>query len=161
MPKIQIETLINSRIETCFDLSRSIDLHKLSMSHTNEKAVAGRTSGLINLGEQVTWQATHFGIKQKLTSEITLYNRPFHFRDEQVSGVFRSIIHDHYFEQRGKEVLMKDIFDFEAPLAVIGRVANKFFLCRYMIELLTIRNSIIKECAETEKWKSVFSETIF
>ncbi len=160
MPKIQIETIINSKIEICFDLSRSIDLHKLSMSHTNEKAVAGRTSGLINLGEEVTWEATHFGIKQKLTSKITLYDRPFHFRDEQVSGVFKSIIHDHYFEQRGKEALMKDIFDFESPLGAIGRIANKVFLSGYMTDLLTTRNGIIKECAETEKWKSVLSDIL-
>jgi len=157
MPKIQIETLIKSKIEICFDLSRSIDLHKVSMSHTNEKAVAGRTSGLINLGEIVTWQARHLGFTQNLTSKITAYDRPFHFRDEQVKGVFKSIIHDHYFEQCGEDVLMKDNFDFESPLGLIGRIANTIFLEGYMIRLLMDRNRIIKEFAESEKWKTVLS----
>jgi len=155
MPQIQLETLIKAKIETCFDLSRSIDLHKVSMAHSNEKAVDGRTSGLINLGETVTWEATHFGVKQKLTSKITAFNRPYHFSDEQVSGAFKSFSHDHYFEERGDHVLMKDIFNIESPLGVLGTIANKIVVTSYMTKLLRERNSIIKEYAESEKWKSV------
>lgn len=80
MPVIELETFINADIETCFDLSRSIDLHSLSTAQTKEKAIKGRTSGLIGAGETVTWQATHFGVHQQLTSKITAYARPFHFR---------------------------------------------------------------------------------
>jgi hypothetical protein len=86
MPEIQLTTTIQSTIEVCFDLARSIDLHQISTAHTNEKAVAGATKGLINLNELVTWQAVHFGIKQKLTSKITAFNKPFYFRDEQVKA---------------------------------------------------------------------------
>ena len=95
MPIVKLETKINSTLEICFDLSRSIDLHKISTAHTKEKAIDGVTTGLINLNEFVTWQAVHFGIKQKLTSKITAFNKPFHFRDEQVKGAFKFIIHDH------------------------------------------------------------------
>ncbi|CAN5806307.1 hypothetical protein BH11BAC4_BH11BAC4_14910 [soil metagenome] len=84
MPTIEIETTINASMELYFDLSRSIDLHQISTAATNEKAIDGKTTGLINPGEFVTWQATHFGISQKLTSTITHFNRPFHFRDEQL-----------------------------------------------------------------------------
>jgi len=38
MPQIELETIINSEIEICFDLSRSIDLHKISTAATKEKA---------------------------------------------------------------------------------------------------------------------------
>ena len=44
MPVIDISTVIAAPIERCFDLSRSIDLHLESMSHTNERAVAGVVS---------------------------------------------------------------------------------------------------------------------
>jgi hypothetical protein len=53
MSKIELETLVFAPIDRCFDLSRSIDLHKISTSHTNETAIAGVTSGLICLNEQV------------------------------------------------------------------------------------------------------------
>jgi hypothetical protein len=86
MPIIKLTTEINSTLEICFDLSRSIDLHKISTSKTNEEAIEGKTKGLINLNETVTWKATHFGVRQKLTSKITAFDRPYYFVDEQTKG---------------------------------------------------------------------------
>ena len=74
MPIIELRTEINANIEIVFDLSRSIDLHKISTEYTNETAIAGKTSGLIGLNESVTWRAKHFWIYQKLTSKITEFN---------------------------------------------------------------------------------------
>lgn len=157
MPTIELSIEIHSNIETCFDLARSIDFHTISTSRTNEKAIGGRTSGLINLGEQVTWQATHFGIRQKLTSKITTYERPFHFRDEQVKGIFKFIVHDHYFEQGDGKVIMKDVFRFQSPFGFIGQAFDKLVLTKYLTEFLVERNDLIKEYAETEKWKTVIN----
>lgn len=158
MPIIELEIQIKSDIETCFDLSRSIDLHKISTAKTNEKAIDGRTSGLINHNEFVTWQATHFGFTQKLTSKITAFNRPFYFRDEQQKGAFKYIVHDHYFEIQNGQVIMKDVFKFQSPFGYIGKLFDKIFLNNYLKRLLINRNSIIKEYAETEKWKLVLTE---
>ncbi|MES2763241.1 MAG: SRPBCC family protein [Bacteroidota bacterium] len=155
MPIIRIETYIKADINLCFDLSISIDLHKLSTAKTNEEAIAGTTSGLIKLNETVTWQATHFGIRQKLTSLISAHERPFHFRDEQVKGAFRSFKHDHYFEQKGKLVLMTDIFDYESPYGILGKCFNQLVLTKYLTGFLTRRNAMIKEFAETGKWKQI------
>jgi hypothetical protein len=52
MPVINLHTQINAPIGIVFDLSRSIDLHKISTAHTNEEAIAGVTSGLIGMGER-------------------------------------------------------------------------------------------------------------
>ena len=41
---IHLTTLITAPIERVFDLSRSINLHKISTAHTGEKAIAGVTS---------------------------------------------------------------------------------------------------------------------
>ena len=81
MPKIKIETIIDAPIDRVFDLSRSIDLHTLSTKKTNEKAVAGKTSGFIEFGESVTWRARHLGVYQKLSVEITEYDKPNMFKD--------------------------------------------------------------------------------
>jgi len=155
MPKIELITEINSTLEICFDLSRSIDLHKISTAQTNEEAIAGKTSGLIELNETVTWQATHFGIKQKLTSKITVFERPNYFVDEQIKGIFKSIVHEHKFEQVANKTVMKDIFEFHSPLGVLGNIFNKLVLTNYLTKLLQDRNQIIKEFAETEKWNEV------
>lgn len=79
MPSIRIELLINAPAEVIFDLARSIDIHAKSTAQTKERPIGGRTSGLIELGESVTWEAIHFGIKQKLTAQITEMERPHFF----------------------------------------------------------------------------------
>lgn len=157
MPKIELVTEIKSTIAICFDLARSIDLHKISTAKTNEEAIEGKTSGLINLNEFVTWQATHFGIKQKLTSKITAFERPNYFVDEQVKGIFKSIYHEHKFEQLSDKVIMKDVFEFHSPYGIFGELVNKLVLTNYLRKLLYDRNNIIKEFAETNKWKLVLN----
>ena len=153
MPVIEIEVEINAPLERVFDLARCIDLHEESMSKTNEKAIDGITKGLINLGETVTWQATHFGISQKLTSKITEYNRPFHFQDTMVKGAFKRFTHDHFFEQNDEKVLMRDVFDYDSPLWILGNIADALFLESYMKNLLLERNLLIKKTAENEEWR--------
>lgn len=158
MPIIKLETHINSDIQICFDLSRSIDLHVISTAKTKEKAIDGRTSGLISLNEFVTWQATHFGIRQKLTSHITVFNKPFHFRDEQQKGIFKFIIHDHYFKLQNDMVIMEDVFEFQSPFGFMGHLIDRFFLISYLTKLLAERNNTIKEFAESEKWKMLIND---
>ena len=158
MPRIEITTEINSTLEICFDLARSIDLHKISTAKTNEEAVEGKTSGLIGLNESVTWQATHFGIKQKLTSKITRFDRPFYFKDEQTNGAFKSFVHTHTFSQVGDKVIMKDVFEYQSPFGFAGKIFNALVLTNYMRKFLAERNHIIKEVAETDKWKLVLEE---
>jgi len=149
MPKIELLTEINAPIEKVFDLSRSIDLHMESTKQTGEKAIAGKTSGLIELGETVTWRAKHFGIWQTLTSKITKFTSPNLFVDEMVSGAFKSFRHEHYFTTSDNKTIMKDIFEFESPLGVLGKIFNTLILTRYMTNLLEERNRIIKEVAES------------
>ncbi len=99
MPKIITTTKVNAPIEIAFDISRSIEFHAYTQAHRNEEAIEGKTSGLINLGETVTWRAKHFGISQKLSVEITKFNRPYNFRDTMIEGAFKRFDHDHIFEQ--------------------------------------------------------------
>ena len=47
MPRIELRTEIKASKEIVFDLSRSIDLHKISTEHTKETAIDGKTAGLI------------------------------------------------------------------------------------------------------------------
>ena len=155
MPTIRIETVIEAPVHRVFDLSRSIDLHMISTKETNEKAIAGRTSGLIELGEIVTWQAKHYGFTQNLTSKITAFEFPNHFTDEMVNGAFKSFKHQHLFDQTGGKTLVVDIFDFESPFGLFGRLFNSLTLTDYMLKLLAKRNEVIKDFAETDKWKKV------
>ncbi len=164
MPHIHLITHINAPIERCFDLARSIDLHKLSTGNTEEEAIAGTTTGLIGLNETVTWRAKHFGVRQTLTSKITAFEHPHFFVDEMLEGAFKSIYHKHTFHSAplssrrgagGEATIMTDDFHFESPLGILGSIANKLVLTKYLTELLSERNKMIKEFAEAERWKEV------
>ncbi|WP_409293211.1 SRPBCC family protein [Peribacillus sp. SCS-37] len=139
---------IKAPIQVCFDLSRSIDIHMESTAYTNERAVKGRTSGLIELRETVTWEAKHFGIRQQLTSIITEFDPPNRFVDEMVSGAFKRFRHEHTFELVDDGTVMTDKFDYTSPFGPLGRLADVLFLRSYMERLLLRRNEYIKSKAE-------------
>jgi len=148
-------TRIRAPIERCFDLARSVEVHLAGNVHSGESAVAmgGVTSGLIDLGQQVTWRAKHFGFWHKLTSEITAMNRPVSFQDTMVAGIFRFMQHDHFFRALSNdETEMKDLFRFASPVPGFGRLAEMLVLRRYMQGLLRERNSAIREIAESNDW---------
>ena len=151
MTQIELSTRINAPIGRCFDLARNIDLHMESTKHTGEHAIAGRTSGLIEPGETVTWRARHFGIRQTLTSKITDFGRPNFFADELVKGAFKSFRHEHRFHVQNGQTVMKDVFAFESPLGILGRLVNWLVLKKYMTELLIKRNEVIKAVAESNR----------
>ncbi len=157
MPIIYLETVINADIKICFDLSRSIDLHQISTAKTKEKAIAGITSGLVNTGDFVTWEAVHFGIKQQLSSKISKVEPYNHFRDEQLKGAFKYFTHDHFFRTENDVVIMVDHFEFSFPYGFIGKIFDKLVLTKYMKRFLIERNQTIKEYAETNKWKKILS----
>jgi ligand-binding SRPBCC domain-containing protein len=148
MPVIRLTTKINAPIETCFDLARSIDLHMAGTEATGERAVGGVTSGLIGLNQEVTWRAKHFGIWQHLTSKITSFDRPSYFRDTMRSGAFRRFDHHHYFEATNGTTIMTDVFDYESPFGLLGKLVDSIFLKRYMERLLRKKNEVLRSAAE-------------
>lgn len=148
MRTIRIETWIAASPERCFDAARDLDLHVESMSHTNERAVAGRTSGLIELGEEVTWRGRHFGVVQHFTSRITAFDRPRHFQDTMLRGAFRSFVHDHFFEPESAGTRMVDLLRFAAPLGILGLIAERLFLARYLERLLMRRAEALRAAVE-------------
>ncbi|MBS1662505.1 MAG: SRPBCC family protein [Bacteroidetes bacterium] len=158
MPTIHLTTFVAAPAERVFDLARSIDLHRKSMAHTGEEAIAGTTSGLIKLDETVTWKAKHFGKVRVLKSKITAMNRPLSFTDEMMNGDFKSIRHEHHFKKIDNGTLLIDLFHFESPYGGLGRLMNRLFLTGYMKKLLETRNQSIKEYAESEKWKFILDQ---
>lgn len=149
MAHIELRTTIAAPVEAVFDLARSIDVHLGSMSKSRERAVAGVTTGLIGLGQQVTWRATHFGIPFTMTSKVTEMTPPDRFVDEQVRGPFRRFHHEHRFEGVADGTLMTDVIDFASPLGPLGRVVDRIGLERYMMKLIRVRNQFLKAQAES------------
>jgi ligand-binding SRPBCC domain-containing protein len=158
MAVIELETVIDAPRERVFDLARSIDAHQDSTTGTNERAVEGVTSGLLGPDEEVTWEARHLGITQRLRVKMTRFDRPRHFQDVMLEGAFCRMQHDHTFESRDGKTVMSDRFDFQSPLGLVGRIVDWLFLAGYMRRFIVKRNAILKHMAESDAWGKYLRE---
>jgi ligand-binding SRPBCC domain-containing protein len=117
-------------------------------SSTGERAVGGKTSGLLDLGDVVTFEAVHFGVRQRLTSKIVEFDRPRRFVDEMVKGAFVSLRHVHEFAVDGGSVLMRDTLTWRSPLGFLGTIADKLFVEGHMRAFMVKKQAELKEYAE-------------
>ncbi|HZT58225.1 MAG TPA: SRPBCC family protein [Pyrinomonadaceae bacterium] len=148
MPIIRLETLIHAPAAVCFDAARSIDLHVSAPSRLKHRAVAGVTSGLIGLGEEVTWEGSFFGVRQRMTSKIVALDPPRSFADEMRRGPFKRWRHTHSFEPTDGGTLVRDHIEFASPFGPIGSAFDALFLKRFMTRFLVEHNKYIKQEAE-------------
>ena len=150
MPTLIIETEINAPPEVCFDLVRDISLHVQTTKQTDEKAVAGRTHGKIELGETVTFEGKHFGIRQRLTVKVTEFERPRFFTDEMLEGTFKSFKHKHEFIPKDNGTLMRDTLEWTSPFGFLGKIVDTFLLESHLRQLVSRRNAELKRVAESQ-----------
>jgi ligand-binding SRPBCC domain-containing protein len=156
MATLEEKMVIQAPIDRCFDLARSVEVHLAGNVHWGEAAVAagGVSSGLLNLGDRVTWRAKHFGVWQQLTSEIRELERPVYFQDSMTAGPFGFFQHDHWFRVLpAAQTEMTDVLCFAAPFGLLGRLAEAAVLRRYMRGLLRERNAVLREIAESSRWR--------
>lgn len=132
MPKIELTTEYEAPIQVVLDANRYIDLHELSAVDTNEKTIDRKTNGLIEKEEWATWRARHFGFYQEFTLKITRMEAPIYFRDEMKKVILKRFTHDHYFETIERKTKMYEVFEFESPFGVLGKLADRRFLKSYI-----------------------------
>ena len=151
MTTINLITKINAPKQIVFDLSRNIDVHQNSASQTNEKAIDGITSGLINYNETVTWRGKHFGIYLTHKSRMTAMDLYDYFVDEMEEGKFKSFKHEHSFVEKEGKTVMIDNLKYETPFGIFGRLFDKIILKKHLTLFILKRNKALKTLAENQK----------
>ncbi len=149
MTTIHLTTEIKAPIETVFNNSRDIGLHQQSASQTYEKAITGRTSGLIEKGETVTWKGKHFGFYVQHQSLISEMDYHTYFVYEQLKGHFKSFKHQHLFEEKDGVTIMQDILQYETPFGIFGKLFDSLLLRKHLIQFLLYRNEVLKTISES------------
>jgi ligand-binding SRPBCC domain-containing protein len=152
---ITIDTRIAAPIELCFDLARDVDTHVRTSAGHQERVVGGKMSGLLDLGDTVTWEAVHFLVRQRLTSRITELDRPRRFVDEMVKGTFVSLRHVHHFSVVGESTVMTDTLTWRSPMGILGVIADKLAVERHMRTFVTQKQHNLKLFAEKLAKQSV------
>lgn len=151
MSIIILTTKIKAPIETVFDIARNIDIHQLSATKSNEKAIDGKTTGLIELNETVTWSGKHFGLQLLHKSRITQFKFPSYFVDEMEAGHFKSFKHEHFFQFEKDHTVMIDRLEYETPYGIFGYLFDKIILRKYLTNFIKTRNKILKNLAENQQ----------
>jgi ligand-binding SRPBCC domain-containing protein len=150
MPQIKVQTTIRAPLQTVFDAARDVELHTKTTAHTREEVVGGRREGLFELGDEVTFEATHFFVRQRLSARIVEMNAPKSFSDEMLRGAFQKLRHEHRFEVAESGTRMIDVLTWASPLGALGKVADALFLKRYMKQFLQRRNRELKRLVEEQ-----------
>jgi ligand-binding SRPBCC domain-containing protein len=150
MTALNLTTRIKAPQKIVFDAARNIDVHQQSASKTSEVAIAGITSGLINLGETVTWRGKHFGFYLTHKSRITAMHFYDYFTDEMEEGKFKSFKHEHFFEEKEGFTIMKDKLHYETPFGLFGKLFDYFFLKKHLTNFLLERNKTLKIVSEKQ-----------
>ena len=149
MSRIVIRTSIRAPIERCFDLARDVDAHRQTSGFTSERVVSpGRTMGLLELGDTVTFEGRHFGLRLRLTARIVEMQRPVRFVDESIRSPFRSLRHVHEFETDGDVTQMTDTVAWQAPLGLVGRMVDRLVLESHMRWFVETKQRALKQLAE-------------
>ncbi len=159
MEKIEFNTHIKAPIQRCFDLARSIDFHKISISAVKEESIAGITTGLIGHNQRALMQSQLWGRYFTTELKIAKFTPPYFLSYEIVDSTFQSIVHDYYFYDISEETVMVNHFYYRPRWGLIGDIVNFLFLQNYLTRTITKRNDLLRDYAETEKWKDILPVT--
>lgn len=142
-------TEIGAPPSTAFDLELDVDVHAASMGRSREVADTRGGERRLGLGDVVTFRARHLGLTWTLTSRVTEHDRPWRFVDEQVSGPFRRMRHEHVFEASGPDgCRMTDRMWVSLPLGPAGSLVARVVARPYLRRLLRQRAAHVKQLAE-------------
>jgi ligand-binding SRPBCC domain-containing protein len=147
---IEIVTVIDAAPAVVFDLKLDTDVHAASLPASRETATTSSGRRHLALGAEVTFHARHLGLHWRMTSRITAYERPHRFVDEQTRGPFRTLRHEHQFQNlNGVGTQMTDRMTVTAPFGLLGALVTRTLLVPYLRRLLRQRAAHIKHWAET------------
>ena len=150
---IEVVTDVAAAPAVVFDLELDVDVHTASLAGSGERASTGRGPRHLRLGDEVTFEARHFGLHWRMTSRVTAFDRPHRFVDEQVSGPFRALHHEHLFEPlpagaAAGGTRMTDRMTITAPAGPVGEVLAHLVLAPHLRRLLRRRAAHVKRVAE-------------
>jgi ligand-binding SRPBCC domain-containing protein len=77
------------------------------------------------VGTRINYQLKLHGIRVRWESEITGWNPPYSFSDDQIKGPYRYWHHEHMFQEKDGGTFVRDKVEYAVP---VGVLINRFFV---------------------------------
>ncbi|MDB5326297.1 MAG: cell division protein [Phycisphaerales bacterium] len=146
---VRVSIDIAAPLERCFDLARDVEAHVQSAAATGERVVDGKRTGLLELGDTITFEARHLGFRRRLSAVISAFDRPTFFQDRMTAGAFKSLEHDHHFTANADgSTHMVDNVRFQVPCGWPGRLVGRWIVAPHLQKFLIQRGQVLKTMAE-------------
>ncbi|MDV6260008.1 SRPBCC family protein [Rhodococcoides yunnanense] len=148
---ITLSTPIAADPTTVFDLESDALVHAESQGSFAESVrfTSGRSK--LRLGDEIEIRSRHLGLWFTLTSRITEHEPPRCFVDEQVTGPFASMRHEHFFLATRDHTQMVDVMSVQFRGGRLGALVLDIPGRLYLRRILCIRNEFIRKRAEAEQ----------
>lgn len=98
----------------------------------------------MDVGTTIFYRIRWLGLPIRWVSRITEFERDRRFVDVQITGPYRSWRHEHTFEERNGQALVRDRVQYELPLGVLGRIAHRLLVYRQLCAIFDYRASQIR-----------------
>jgi ligand-binding SRPBCC domain-containing protein len=98
----------------------------------------------LDVGTTIVYRIRWLGVPLSWVTRIDEFERNRRFVDVQIRGPYRWWRHEHTFEERNGQTLVRDRVDYELPLGVLGRVAHRLLICRQLRDIFEYRASQIR-----------------
>lgn len=146
----EVVTAVTAAPSVLFDLALDVDVHAASLAGSDERATTSTGRRCLQLGEEVTFAARHVGVRWRMTSRITAYERPWRFVDEQVRGPFALLRHEHRFEPLGPgRTRATDRMTIALAGGRAGGLVTRRVVAPYLRRLLRRRADHLRRVAES------------
>ena len=141
-----------STLETCLALSRPIDgvfaffadagnLETITPPWLRFEILTKQPIE-IRAGTRIEYRIRLHGIPLRWQSEITVWEPPLRFVDEQRRGPYRRWVHEHAFVESGSGTEMRDFVQY-APIG--GKWIDRLFVRRDVKRIFEYRNRVLRQ----------------
>jgi ligand-binding SRPBCC domain-containing protein len=97
---------------------------------------------VMGVGTRIQYQLTLHGIPIRWESEITGWNPPYFFSDDQIRGPYRRWHHEHNFEEKDGGTLVRDKVEYAVPG---GALVNRLFVAPDLRRIFDFRTATLKQ----------------
>lgn len=106
--------------------------------------IIGTSGEEMRQGLRIEYRIAPLGLPQRWVSEITAWEPPHRFVDEQVRGPYRVWRHEHRFLDLDGVTEVYDRVRYALPLGVVGRLVHRLLVRRQLRAVFDYRQEAIR-----------------